>query len=79
MVRKPMSTEEILALPASVDLVTAGRALNIGRTLTYDLARRGELPVPTLRLGNALRVRRSDILAALAIEDSQARTALAAA
>ncbi|WP_406354873.1 helix-turn-helix domain-containing protein [Streptomyces sp. NBC_01635] len=74
-----MSTEEILALPASVDLVTAGRALNIGRTLTYDLARRGELPVPTLRLGNALRVRRSDILAALAIEDSQARTALAAA
>jgi excisionase family DNA binding protein len=32
-----------------VSVETAGRALNVGRGLAYEMARRGELPV--LRLG----------------------------
>ncbi|MCZ9346485.1 helix-turn-helix domain-containing protein [Streptomyces sp. TRM76130] len=68
MARNPMTTAEILALPASVALVTAGRALNLGRTKAYELARSGELPVRVLRLGNAYRVPRADLLAALGLE-----------
>ncbi|MFI9466813.1 helix-turn-helix domain-containing protein [Streptomyces sp. NPDC052492] len=74
---RALSAADVLKLPAVVDLVTAGRALGIGRTLAYDLARRGDLPVPVLRLGNAYRVRRADLLAVLGIE--QPATAPAAA
>ncbi|CAL9514647.1 hypothetical protein SUDANB126_03718 [Streptomyces sp. enrichment culture] len=72
MARNPMTVEEILALPAAPDLIDAGRAFNLGRTKAYEMARRGEFPVPVLRLGNAYRVRRSDILAALGIEQPAA-------
>jgi len=47
-----MSIADLLALPPTVDLVTAARALGCGRTLAYDLARRGQFPCPVLRLGN---------------------------
>jgi hypothetical protein len=43
-VKRPMTTEEVLTLPAVVDLLTAARALGIGRTAAYTLARRGESP-----------------------------------
>ncbi|MGC5007442.1 integrase [Streptomyces sp. DT203] len=65
---RALTTAEVLALPAAVDLVTAGRALSLGRTVTYDLARRGEFPVPLLRLGAQYRARRSDLLDLLGIE-----------
>jgi hypothetical protein len=68
MARNPMTTDEVLALPAAVDLVSAGRALGLGRTKAYELARRGALPVRVLRLGNAYRVPRADLLAALGLE-----------
>jgi len=34
-----------------LDLVTAGRWLGIGRSLSYRLAREGRFPVPVLQLG----------------------------
>ncbi|WP_425443933.1 hypothetical protein [Streptomyces aidingensis] len=40
----------------------------MGRTKTYELAQRGEFPVPLLRLGNTYRVRRADLLTLLGIE-----------
>lgn len=64
-----MTTDEVRALPAAVDLVTAGRALGIGRTKSHEMARAGEFPVPLLRLGTRYRVRRADLLALLGIED----------
>lgn len=64
-----MTTGEIRALPVVVDLVTAGRALGIGRTKSHELARAGEFPVPLLRLGTRYRVRRADLLELLRIED----------
>ncbi len=46
-----MSRDEVLALPATIDVPTACRALGLGRTLGYELARRGEFPCPVLRVG----------------------------
>ncbi len=43
--------ERLLALGVRTDLVTAGAVLGIGRTTAYALARRGEFPVPVLKLG----------------------------
>lgn len=64
-----MTREELLALPAAIDLPTAGRALGIGRTKAHELARRGEFPVRVLRLGNSYRVPTAEVLRALGIED----------
>lgn len=62
-----MNRDELLALPATVDLVTAARALGIGRTSAYQLARAGELPVPVLRLGARYRVPTAALLSALGV------------
>ncbi|MFF3897927.1 helix-turn-helix transcriptional regulator [Streptomyces sp. NPDC001812] len=69
-----LTSEEVLALPAAVDLVTAGRALGLGRTTAYDLARRGEFPVPLLRLGAQYRCTRASLLDLLGIEQPTAAT-----
>ncbi len=65
-----MNREELLALPASVDLVTAAKALGIGRTTAYQLARAGELPVPVLRLGVRYRVPTAALLEVLGISST---------
>jgi excisionase family DNA binding protein len=67
-----MTRDELLGLPVSVKLwPTAARALGLGRTTAYELARRGELPVPVLRLGSRYRVNRADLLRALGITDGE--------
>jgi|HigsolmetaAR206D_1030411.scaffolds.fasta_scaffold05557_2 hypothetical protein len=67
--RRALTVEEILALPAAVDLETAGRAFGLGRTKAGQLARKGEFPCQVLRLGRSYRVPRSAILQALGIPD----------
>jgi hypothetical protein len=64
-----LTTEELLALPATVDLPTAGRAFGIGRTKAHELARNGTFPCKVLRVGNSYRVGRAAILRCLGIED----------
>ncbi|MGY5069385.1 helix-turn-helix domain-containing protein [Streptomyces griseus] len=59
-------------MPAAVDLPTAARALNLGRTSAYAMARQGDFPVPLLRLGVQYRARRADLLALLGIPDTRA-------
>ncbi|KOU46908.1 hypothetical protein [Streptomyces sp. WM6378] len=59
---KGMSREELLALPAAVDLETGNRALRLGRSKGYELAKRGLYPCKVLRLGNAYRVVTADLL-----------------
>ena len=63
-----MTEAELLALPAAVDLATAGRALGIGRTKAFELARTGQFPVKVLHVGQKFRVPRTAILEALDIE-----------
>jgi predicted DNA-binding transcriptional regulator AlpA len=58
----PLSREELLALPPVVNVETAARALGCGRTLAYDLARRGEFPCRVLRLGSRWVVPTADLL-----------------
>ncbi len=50
------AADEVAALPVVVDLVTAGSVLGMGRTSAYEAARRGEFPVPVLRVGHRYRV-----------------------
>lgn len=64
-----LTPNEIRTLPASIDLVTAGRALGVCRTKAHEMARAGKWPVPLFRVGTRYRVRRSDLLAFLGIED----------
>jgi hypothetical protein len=51
-----VNRDELLALPTTVDIPTAARALSIGRTLAYQLANAGQFPVRVLRLGARYRV-----------------------
>lgn len=65
---RTLSQEEVLALPVTVDIVTAGRCFGIGRTKAHDLARKGEFPCRVLRLGVQYRVTRAELLRVLGIE-----------
>jgi len=62
-----MTRDELLALPAVVDLTTAARALRIGRTRAFELARRDEFPVPVLRVGVTYRVPTAPLLELLGL------------
>lgn len=64
-----MTRDELLALPVSFDLMVAARALGIGRTLAYDMAKRGQFPTRVLRLGTRYRVTRADLLRVLGVTD----------
>ena len=50
------TADEVRALGVTIDLVTAGSVLSLGRTASYELARRGQFPVPVLRIGRRYRV-----------------------
>jgi hypothetical protein len=63
-----MTSDELLTLPAVIDLDTANRALMIGRSTGYGLAKREQYPVKVLRLGNAYRVVTADLLSLLGLE-----------
>lgn len=64
-----MNAEELRALPVAVDVVTAGRALGLSRTTAYSMAKRGEFPVPLLRLGAQYKAKRSDLMALLGVPE----------
>ncbi|MBN0043090.1 hypothetical protein JS756_02965 [Streptomyces actuosus] len=66
--RRGMQYEEVVALPVAFDLETANRALGIGRTKGFELAKRGEYPVPVRRDGRTYRVNRADLLRELGMD-----------
>lgn len=63
-----MSREEIMTLPAMVDVVTACRALGLGRTLGYQLVRRGEFPCRVVRVGRRYLIPTADLRAVLGLD-----------
>ncbi|MDH6144156.1 putative DNA-binding transcriptional regulator AlpA [Kitasatospora sp. GP30] len=65
-----MSATELLALPVAIDLDTANRALGIGRSTGYALAKAGTYPAKVLRLGGAYRVVTADLLLLLGVARS---------
>jgi hypothetical protein len=69
-VRQGLTPAEIRTLPAVVDLVTAGQALGVGRTKSYELARAGRFPCPVLRVGRSYLVPTTGLLALLGLDQS---------
>lgn len=63
-----MSEAELRSLPVVVSLETANRALSIGRSTGYALARTGDYPVRVLRLGKQYRVTRADLMRFVGID-----------
>jgi hypothetical protein len=74
VIQLEMTHDELLALPVSVDLLTAGRAFGLGRTKAFELARAGSFPCRVLRVGKKFRVPRSAIFDALGISPSAEQT-----
>lgn len=69
-----MTRDELLALPVSIDVVIAGKALGIGRNKSYEMAKRGDFPLPVLILGDRYRVITADLLRLLGEERPPADT-----
>ncbi|MBI1379027.1 MAG: helix-turn-helix domain-containing protein [Frankiales bacterium] len=51
-----MEREELAGLPALLDVPDAARVLGIGRSLAYELVRRGEWPTAVLRFGRLIKI-----------------------
>lgn len=64
------SAEKVALLPVTIDVVTAGAMLNLGRTVSYELAREGRFPVRVLRIGSRYRVVTAELRRLLGIEPS---------
>lgn len=73
-----MTRSEILALPAAIDIETAGRVLGIGRTSAYTLAKSGQFPCRVIRAGRKYRVPTAALLEVLEIRVSEPEGAAAA-
>ncbi|MFI1100293.1 DNA-binding protein [Streptomyces melanogenes] len=51
-----MTLDELLALPPTVNVSTAARALGIGVHKAYGLIKKGAFPVQTLTLGGTVKI-----------------------
>jgi hypothetical protein len=51
-----LTADQIRALPAVVDVVTAGEVLGIGRSVAYELVRTDRFPTPVLRVGRQIKI-----------------------
>jgi hypothetical protein len=56
-----MNRDELLALPATTTIETAARALGLGRTRAYELAKLGRFPCKVIRIGVSYRVITADL------------------
>lgn len=66
-----LTRAELRALPAAINLDISNRALSLGRSTGYALAKRGMYPCKVLRVGNAYRVITTDLLRILEVEADQ--------
>jgi hypothetical protein len=62
-----MSMAELLALDATFDLETAGRAWGYGRTKSHELVRAGEFPCKVQRLGRRYVITKAALFEGLGI------------
>ncbi|QFG27604.1 helix-turn-helix domain-containing protein [Actinomadura sp. WMMB 499] len=56
-----MTREELAALPTTTTIETAARALGLGRTRAYQLARENRFPCKIIRIGTTYRVVTADL------------------
>jgi hypothetical protein len=62
-----MTLAEVMALPVITDVVSAGKALGMGRTRSYELARAGSFPCRVVRVGKTYHVPTADLLTLLGV------------
>ena len=74
-VKQSLTLTEVASLPAVTDLVTAGQALGLGRTKSYELARAGQFPCPVVRTGKTWMVPTVGLLTLLGLPIPGATTA----
>lgn len=74
---KQLTIEEVLRLPAMVDLITAARTLGIGRSKAYELARTGKLmedpEVRVLKIGEKFKVSTTELHRAINLDAEAAQ------
>ncbi len=62
----PVTIAQLRAVP-TVDLMTAARALGLGRTKAYGLARQQQFPCRVIRIGETYRVPTTGLLELLGL------------
>jgi hypothetical protein len=67
-----LTFNDIAALPVTIDLLTAARALWVSRTTAYAMARAGTFPCPVIRVGGSYRVPTAGLLRLLGLVPTQA-------
>ena len=70
-----LTASEVRALPAVVDVVTAGEVLGIGRSVAYELVRTDRFPTPVLRVGRQIKIPTAYLIDLLGLSTDE-RTAL---
>lgn len=75
----PLTPEQVRDLPAMLSAQQAFAALNIGKTLGYQLVEDGEFPVEVIKLGRIFRVRKADVLNFLGLSETAAAEVQSAA
>lgn len=65
-----MTMAELAALPAVVNLETAGRAIGCSRVKAYQMNADGDFPVEVRRIGNRFKVSKADILRYLGVDNT---------
>ncbi len=63
-----MKRDQLMALPAVIDVPTAASVLGLSRTTAYELIRIGQWPTPVLRLGKLIRLPTGPILDLLGVQ-----------
>jgi hypothetical protein len=63
----PLTFDQLYSLPTVVDLMTAARALGIGRTKAYRLAHDDQFPVRIIRVGTSYHIPTAELLKILGV------------
>ena len=76
MPMRPVTITQLRA-SATVDLMTAARALGLGRTKAYELARGGQFPCRVIRIGEIYRIPTAGLLELLGVTAEEPRSVTA--
>ena len=69
---RPVSIAQLRAT-ATVDLMTAARALGLGRTKAYELAKHDQFPCRVIRIGDVYRIPTPGLLELLGVTAEEPR------
>ncbi|MFE1841682.1 DNA-binding protein [Streptomyces sviceus] len=64
-----LTVGNLLNLPPTTDVVTAGKAFGMGSTKAYQLAKSGRFPCKVVRSGGSYRVVTADMLRVLCVPE----------